>query len=445
MTASTAPPPRIATLDIVRGVAVMGILAMNIVGFAMPFAAYSNPLAFGSDGAADFASWTLSFVLVDGKMRGLFTFLFGASLLLVIQRAESSGQTAASVTFRRLLWLLLFGMLHYYLIWFGDILIGYAVVGMIAWVFRRRSTTSMTGLGLALILFQFLLVSGLAASVQMLSGAAALPGADPAIVQQWAALSGKFGGSPEALQQDLALHLGPWSDQFAHRAGDKATQPFMFILMFGWETLGYMLLGMAALKGGFLTGAWEDRLYRKVALVGFAVAIPASAFIASMLFADGFTVPGQFTWSMAAAIPFRLMMTLAYAALIIIATRSGGWLVDRIAAAGRTAFTNYLGTSIVMTTVFYGWGLGLYGAVGRAELWLFVIVAWVLMLAWSKPWLDRFTYGPFEWLWRSLARWELQPMRKNSSLSRSDGQGDHAKHGGGVNGDEQNPSTTRLR
>jgi uncharacterized protein len=105
-------------------------------------------------------------------------------------------------------------------------------------------------------------------------------------------------------------------------------------------------------------------------------------------------------------------MVVAYAALIIDLTRNGGWLVDRIAAAGRAAFTNYLGTSVLMTGLFYGWGLGLYGSIGRIELWLVVIAMWVVMLAWSKPWLDRFRYGPFEWLWRSLARWQFQPMRK---------------------------------
>jgi uncharacterized protein len=105
-------------------------------------------------------------------------------------------------------------------------------------------------------------------------------------------------------------------------------------------------------------------------------------------------------------------MIVATAALIILLTRRGGRLVDRIAAAGRAAFTNYLGTSILMTALFYGWGIGLFGQLSRAELWLVVIAAWILMLLWSKPWLDRYRYGPFEWLWRSLARRSLQPMRK---------------------------------
>jgi uncharacterized protein len=127
---------------------------------------------------------------------------------------------------------------------------------------------------------------------------------------------------------------------------------------------------------------------------------------------------------MAATVPVRPVMVIAYAALIIDLTRNGGWLVDRIAAAGRAAFTNYLGSSILMTGLFYGWGFGLYGSLARAELYLVVLAMWVLMLLWSKPWLDRFAYGPFEWLWRSLARWQVQPLRKHSSLSRSDGEGD---------------------
>ena len=115
---------------------------------------------------------------------------------------------------------------------------------------------------------------------------------------------------------------------------------------------------------------------------------------------------------MAATVPFRPLMVAATAALIILLTRRGGALVERIAAAGRAAFTNYLGTSLIMTTLFYGYGAGLFGELSRAELWIPVVAMWVLILLWSKPWLDRFQYGPLEWLWRSLARGSPQPMRK---------------------------------
>jgi uncharacterized protein len=169
---------------------------------------------------------------------------------------------------------------------------------------------------------------------------------------------------------------------------------------------------MAALRNGFLTGDWADSRYRRIALIGFAIAIPAYSLLAWLLWADGFTVPMLVALSMAATVPLRPVMIVAVAALIILLTRSGGALVERIAAAGRAAFTNYLGTSILMTGLFYGWGLGWFGTMSRIELWPVVLAMWVLMLTWSKPWLDRFQYGPFEWLWRSLSRRSLQPMRR---------------------------------
>jgi uncharacterized protein len=386
---------------------------MNIVAFAMPPQAYINPLAYTADRSADLAAFAFNFVVVDGRMRGLFSFLFGASMLLVIERAESGGRSAASVTFRRQLWLLVFGLVHFYLIWFGDILTLYALVGMIAWFFRRRSIRSLIATGIAFIVLQLLVNGGLAASAHALSAAVSQPGASPELLEQWSGFQNEFGLPTEnVIRENLALYLGPWSGIVEHQTTEELWSPFVYSIFLGPETLAYMLFGMAALKSGLLTGAWEDRRYERTALIGFGITVPAYAVLVALLFADGFSVPGVLTWSMAATIPFRPVMVMAYAALFILLTRNGGWLVERIAAAGRAAFTNYLGTSIVMTAVFYGWGLGLYGSLGRAELWLVVIAMWIVMLAWSKPWLDRFAYGPLEWLWRSLARWQVQPMRR---------------------------------
>ena len=178
-----------------------------------------------------------------------------------------------------------------------------------------------------------------------------------------------------------------------------------------------MLFGMAALKSGFFRGEWAVARYRKWALIGFAIAIPAYAVLAWLLIRADFSVPDVFTYSLAATTPFRPFMIVAIAATIVLLTRKGGWLVDRIAAAGRAAFTNYLGTSLLMTTLFYGYGLGWYGHLSRIQLWLPVVAVWVIMLLWSKPWLDRYRYGPFEWLWRSLARARFQPMRKRQAPS----------------------------
>jgi len=416
--AATAAPARLITLDIVRGVAVMGILAMNIVGFAMIPQAYINPLAYGMEGAADLASWAFSFVFIDGKMRGLFSFLFGASMLLVIQLAEKSGDSSKRVNFARQLWLLLFGMIHYYFIWFGDILIGYALIGMLAWFFRNLEPRRLVRWGVALVLVQLAVMGGTAAYAHSLSSAIAAGNADADMLKQWAELSHDIAiPSGEQLRETMALYLGSWWGIAEYQLTEKATMPLFFTFLFGWETLAYMLFGMAALKSGFLTGNWDNARYRRAALIALGIAVPVYVVLAALLIADNFSVPGIFTYSFTATVPFRPMMIVAYAALIILATRRGGWLVDRIAATGRAAFSNYLGTSILMTTLFYGWGLGWFGSLSRFELWLVVISMWLVMLAWSKPWLERFQYGPLEWLWRSLARWQVQPMRKRKAAA----------------------------
>jgi len=420
MTATTEAPPRIATMDIVRGVAVMGILAMNIVAFAMPFQAYMNPRAYGTEGDADFVSWVVSFIFIDGKMRGLFSFMFGASMLLVIERAEARGESAASAHFRRMIWLLVFGLLHFYLIWFGDILAGYAMIGMVAWLFRHLPPRRLIIGGCVLVLVQMLVFAGLAGAAVMLREAASAPGATAEIVKQWQELRVEFDvPSAQKLSEILSLHRGDYGGLVTDRVVRQGAAPFTGIFLFGWETLGYMVLGMAALKTGFFRGTWSLAAYRKAVLIGFGIGIPAYALLAWVIAKEGFSVPMIFAVVMAATTPFRLLMIVATGALIILMTRNGGALVDRIAAAGRTAFTNYLGTSILMTTLFYGYGLGLFGDLGRAELWLVVAAMWVLMLLWSKPWLDRFQYGPLEWLWRSLARWSFQPMRRPAPVRAS--------------------------
>ena len=404
---------RIATLDIVRGVAVMGILAMNILAFGLPGAAYNNPAAFGTEGPADIVSWAVSFIFIDGKMRGLFSFLFGASTLLVVEKAEAAGRSPIFTHYSRMFWLLVFGLMHYYLVWWGDILSIYAPVGMVAFLFRRLEARWLILLAVGLLLLQLAFFSQFAFAMFAAAHAAAAPGASPEAVQAWAQAQNGIGPySPEDLANELALYRGPWLDIFRYQTGDALKAPLTEIRYIGAETLAYMLLGMAALKSGFLTGAWSDRAYVKVAAIGFGIGVPAYAVLAWLVLRDHFAVPTLVGACFPGSVPFRPAMIVATAALIILLTRNGGWLVARIAAAGRAAFTNYLGTSLLMTALFYGWGFGLFGTMHRAELWIPVIGMWVLMLLWSKPWLDRFRYGPFEWVWRSLSRFKLQPMRK---------------------------------
>jgi uncharacterized protein len=411
MTDATQPTRHIS-LDALRGFAVMGILAMNIIGFAMPEMAYVSPAIYGGETIADRISWFLSFIFVDGKMRGLFSLLFGASMILIIESAETKGQSAARVHYSRMVWLAIFGLAHFFLIWFGDILFLYAIIGSLAFLMHHWKPRRLIKWALIVYALGFLLWALQFGGMQILQWVAMQPGASDEFVKIYKEMQ----ASPDFqfdLAGELARHRGDWSAIVAHKLAEWYS-PLTVVVQSITETLPLMMLGMALKKNGFLTGEWAESDYRLWVGRLLIPGILLTALVGSWAWASGFnlitTLAVFLAWSM---IP-RLMMTVAYAALLILLFRrlAGTTFLDRVAAAGRAAFTNYLGTSIVMTTIFYGYGFGLFGYVTRPALWLFVLGAWVMMLLWSKPWLARYHYGPLEWLWRSLARMELQPFRK---------------------------------
>lgn len=414
----TAPPhPRLLALDAIRGVAVLGILLMNIVSFAMPSEAYTNPLAYGTDGPLDIAAWAVNFIFVDGKFRGLFTALFGASLLLVAMRAEAAGEDPALVHYSRMSWLLLFGAIHAWAIWYGDILMLYAVIGMIAFLMRGLPTHRLVIAGLCLIAAQALYFAFDLLEILRLRDLAALPGASIETAERWHSLDAAFAPpAPDDLAADLAHYRGDYAEILANRLGPDFWRPIRNNFTWSFDTLGLMLLGMAGLKSGFLTGEWEARRYARVAAIGYAVSIVPLALIALWLLAAGFAVIPVMAGDFALKTLVNAPMTLAHAALLLcwIKAATNSALLARVSAAGRMAFTNYIATSLICTSIFYGYGLGLYGALDRAELTLVVALVWTLILLWSKPWLDRFAYGPIEWLWRSAARREWQKMRQSA-------------------------------
>ena len=397
MTARAKDTGRIASLDVIRGVAVMGILLANLPAFGLPDAAYFSPVAWGGTGPADRAVWAINFVLVEGKMRGLFSFLFGASMLLVIDRAEAAGEDPARVHYARMGWLFAIGLVHAYLIWWGDILSHYALVGAAAFLFRGLSVRSLILVGAMLVGVQLLIGA-------LIGLATFLPGGS--------GLAGVFGTPPRAeFAAELTALRGTLAQGIAYRAQTN-TNPLQLLMATGAETLGYMLWGMAGLRSGFLTGAWERARYRRWATVALAIGWPIYAALAWTTIARGFDWRLIALESLALSTPVRPALIVGYACLVILAIRPGGRVTERIAAVGRAAFTNYLGTSLLMTAIFYGWGLGLFGRIGRAELYALVPLAWGLMLLWSKPWLVRHRHGPLEWLWRNLARFEWQPLRR---------------------------------
>jgi uncharacterized protein len=397
-------PDRLLTLDVIRGVAVMGILLANIAAFSLPEAAYFSPLAWGGTGPADIAAWLANFVLVEGKMRGLFSFLFGASMLLVIDRAEGAGRSPARVHFSRLGVLFLIGIAHLYLVWWGDILAHYALVGAVAFLFVRLDTRQLVAAGLVCLLLS-LLTSGMG----LLAMIDAADGRNPAV---WNSFATSFGvPARELLVGEVQAMRSAWVDQLAWR-WKHASGMLAFLAAVGPETLSAMLLGMAGFRSGFLTGGWERARYRRWTIVTLAIALPAYALLGAATIRSGFDQRWVFFGSLVGSVPFRVLAVAGYSALIILAVRPGGWLTERVAAVGRTAFSNYLGTSALVTAMFYGWGLGQFGQWSRASIFLVPPVVFGVMLAWSRPWLQRFHYGPLEWFWRSASRLELAPMSK---------------------------------
>ncbi len=405
---------RLPALDGLRGVAVLGILLMNVNAFAMPFAAYDDPAAFGPMRWPDIAVWAVEFVAVDGKLRALFSALFGASLLLVADRAEAAGRSAARVSYARLATLLLFGLAHACLLWAGDILVLYALVGLVAFPLRRLPVERLLVLAALLGLFGAAVLGLHYQALFAARDAAFRPDAPPAAVALWRGIDDAVGHpSPAALAADVALHRGPWTVLAAGRARGEPGLERWELLLSGPETLALMLLGMAGLKSGLLAGDWPRARRRRWALRLYGLGLPPLAALAVLLVRWRFPPLATALVTDLAALPCRWLVAAGHAVLL------AGWfagaagaLKARLVAAGRMAFSNYLGTSLAMAALFDGWGLGLYGRIERWMLLGPVLAAWALMLGWSAPWLRRYRHGPLEWAWRSLARGRPQPFRR---------------------------------
>jgi uncharacterized protein len=414
MIAPLHAPDRILALDVIRGIAVMGIFSVNVIAFAMIQPAYFNPGAFGGHRGADLAMWLVNYVLIDGKMRSLFSMLFGASMLLVIDRAEASGRSPVRTHYARMVTLLGFGLFHFYFIWHGDILALYALVGTVAFLFRHMSVTKLVAAGTTLMLSTVVLFALLGAQLHGADVAAHRPHATAAHIRGWNDSIGFLALTPREQAAQTRIAHSPPLQRAEHMLRTRLADPFEGALVFGVPTLGLMLLGMAGYRSGFLIGAWPRRRYRQIAVATLGIGSLVTLALGLWVISTHFHVLAIFFAFLVAGGPIELAMAFGYAALIIQLIRPGGILTARLAAVGRAAFSNYLGTSIIAAAIFYG-SHGLFGRVSRAEAWLVVPLLWLLMLAWSKPWLDRFRYGPFEWAWRSLARAKLQPMRKPSA------------------------------
>ena len=401
------------SLDALRGFAVLGILLMNIIAFSMPMSAYINPAAWGGSSPADRISWAVAFILVDGKMRGLFSIMFGASMLLIIERAKRQNVAPWPLHARRMACLFLFGLAHYILIWEGDILAHYAMCGLIAYGFHAASTKRLTVIGIAFITVNLLIwtvVLWTAHAMQAEAMASNLADAKEQFAIMLDALGAPGGAS---IAQDVQLYRGAYLDMVTARLADVVSAQITMMFGYGAETTGLMLLGMALYKSGALTGGWSRSKMRRWVVFSYLFGLPISAFLAWKIYAAGFDPLLTAGIVYIGHTPARLAVTIGHLMLLmLIVTRPApGPFLKKLAAAGRVAFSNYILTSLVMTSIFYGYGFGLFGHVTRAQAYLLTIPMIAVMIAWPQPWLRGHHYGPLEWLWRSLSKGQRVPLR----------------------------------
>ena len=419
------PAERFASIDRLRGVAILGILVMNIYAFAMPFAAYYNPTIMGGTDALNMGTWFFTHLFFDQKFMSIFAMLFGAGAVLMAERAEARGAKPARTYYRRQFWLVIIGALHAYMIWVGDILFAYALVGMLAYPLRRRRPRTLIIIACALLPLPLLFNFGNAIQVETTIAAVAeiealqAEGQDPdeeqlRLLEQWKQQRTFMFPTDEDIQADVDAYRGDYAGIVAHRAPTVVMLQFFFVFLFGiWRIGALMLIGMALMKLGVLTAERSATFYTRLMLVGYACGLPLTMFSAFDLHAHGFDQMYVLRFGGIANYIGSILVALGHIGLVMWLTRTGRLqrLLDRFAAVGRMALTNYLAHSLILTTVFYGYGLGLYGSVPRAAQMLFVAAVVGLQLWWSPWWLARYRFGPAEWLWRSLTYWKKQPMR----------------------------------
>jgi uncharacterized protein len=416
---------RISSLDALRGLALLGILPANVLIFGMYFAAANDPTVAGGAGGLDLVSWVVMRILVEGKMRALFSMVFGASVILLTSRAEDrSADTVADIYYRRDLWLLLFGLAHAFLLFWGDILYPYALCALILFPFRKLPAKKLLIIGALFIALK----TGWSAvdayrqverrSLAAAADAAEKVGRKPTDEQAEArkaldAQRQQRKPSPAVLEKDARLWRGNLLAVIGARAKFLAT----------WHGLPYydpvncdvwsmMFIGMGLFKLGVFSAAKPYRAYAWIAVIGYLVGIPTSAFIAWLLVRSNYDRL-TFAFTNVASDAERLPIALAHMASLMILFKAGvlRWLTSRLAAIGQMALSNYILQSLVCTVVFTGSGFGLYGRLERYQLYYVVAGCWALSLVASPVWLRHYRFGPLEWCWRSLTYWQRQPMR----------------------------------
>jgi uncharacterized protein len=391
-------PERIDSLDAARGLAVCGIVLLNIYNFSMPAAAYFNPIAYGYTGTETLLIWAIESVFAQDAFRAIFAMLFGAGVAILFERG---GTLRAHLA--RMLLLLLIGYLHAVLLNNGDVLRLYAITGLLLPFFVRLS---QKGLLTAIALIAIVHLGGLGWfawgwlrywwDVRQGMG-------DPAALGMWQA---EFGVDPAAIERGLSVGRQSLGERIAQRAFHWQG-PLTILAAFLPQTLAAMLLGIWGWRSGLMRGGWAHDRLQRFARVLMLIALPPMIALCVAAFWSGFAGPVVGTTALVWSQPFAILVGLAYVAIVFAAygvRPLNTCLGTRLAAAGYLSLTNYVGASAVMAAIFHSWGLGLFGTVNRLEATIVALGVIALILVLSPLWAKRFGVGPLERLWRGTTQ-----------------------------------------
>lgn len=405
---ATEATARLASLDVLRGFAVLGILVPNIVSFGWPMAAMTDPETMWQalvleapnqpfERASNRVGYEITSIFFLGKFMLLFSLLFGAGVVLFDRKTDRGGGLGDGVTlwYGRCAWLLLFGLVHAFGLWYGDILVWYALCGMGAlWWLRRQPASRLMIVGVGTYLAGTMIFAGLT----WLASLAAAQGHET-----------MFSG----IDAEVARYAGTYQTAARARLEAWAQLAIIFPFTMFWQVTGMMLIGMGLTRAGVLTGQRSARFYGIMAASGILVGALASAGVFFWLWRPENEVSLPGLWWMGVAQLLGMPLGLGYAGVVLLLVR--GRLMAPVIAAlgsvGRMALTNYLIQTIICTTAFYGWGFGLYAKVQYPLLFAIVGLVWLVNVTFSIAWLSVFRFGPAEWAWRSLTYGRVQRIR----------------------------------
>jgi uncharacterized protein len=432
-TAKETPRPvskaeRIQTIDVVRGFALLGILLMNIPGFGIDRSVHYD-VTHGPHNTADYYAMAAIYTFFDGTMRGLFSMLFGAGMVLftMSKKEVEGGATVAEYYYRRLLWLVLFGVINaFVLLWWGDILFYYGLFGMLLYPFRKAAAQWLALIGLACFAIghfkqQVGYTDFREKRVEYVKAVAAekahqkLTDKQKAAKAEWEEIEKNQKPDVERTNRNVSKMRSGYGTIFTYFVGRNGNMEPMLTYHDWPDMMGMMFIGMALFVIGFFSNRLSTSTYRMSLLIGYGVGIPVGWIFFSKgvantnigAYLDAYTVPHWALYDLR-----RLLLAVGHASLLMLIYRSRivPGLMKALANVGQMAFTNYLMQSIICTLIFHGNGLGYYNRLKFHQLYYVVGAIWILQIIYSVIWLRYFRFGPFEWLWRSLTYWKLQPM-----------------------------------